>query len=97
MKFVSTVLFALALTSGVASADPWGRPGRPGHPGGPGWGNPGWGMCSVTFKKCDFALNGFCVKWNNKGFQVARHEARYACYRAQQEYGQIKDCYVQCN
>ncbi len=89
MKSLSFALFTLALfASTSAKADEWSR--RPGHPG---WGR----ACIVSFKKCDFNVNGFCVKWNNKSFRVSYREARWACQRAQQEYGYIKNCRVQCN
>jgi hypothetical protein len=95
MKTLSSVLFALVLSTTAALADDndfgWDRGDR-----GPGWGHPGRGVCTVTFKKCDFNINGFCVKWNNKGFQVGWRESRWACQRAEQEYGMIRNCRVQC-
>lgn len=88
MKSLSFAIFALVLSTASASAD-WGRPG-PGP--GPGWG----GSCQVTFKKCDFNINGFCVKWNNKAFQIPRHQARWGCQMAEREYGHVRNCNVQC-
>ena len=78
----------------------WG-PGGPGGPGhGPGWGPPPppphWGTCTVLFKKCDFAINGFCVKWNNKGFQINRRDYYYGCQMAANQYGEIRDCRITC-
>jgi|GEM_PF-7118416 len=90
MKSLSFAIFALVLSTASASAD-WGRPG-PGPGPGPGWG----GSCQVTFKKCDFAINGFCVKWNRKAMTVPRHQARWGCEIAQRQYGQIRDCNIQC-
>lgn len=94
MKTLSALVLALTLSSTAAMADQWGPgPGDWNRPGHPGWGR----QCTVSFKKCDFNINGFCVKWNHKAFQVSWREARWACHRAQQEYGQIKNCHVQCN
>ena len=98
MKIHHLCLLALGLFTLTTSAfADWGRPGwGPRPPHGPGWGPRPPMFCSVTFQKCDFALNGICVKWNNKGFQVPYHEANWACDRAYREYGQIRNCYVSC-
>lgn len=69
------------------------RPRPPMPPPGHGH-NP---MCVVSFKKCDFSIQGFCVKWNNKAYSIYRHEAYWACQRMQDQFGQIKNCSVQCN
>lgn len=84
MKSLFFALFALVVSSASAFADP-GRPA------------PDFGRnCTVTFKKCDFNINGFCVKWNHKAFQIGRHQVRYACRMAEREYGMVRNCRVNC-
>ena len=80
MKTVIASLFVLALTTVSAPAFA------------------DWGRrdCEVSFKKCDFNINGFCVKWNKKRYEVDRREARWACERAEERYGMIKNCNVDC-
>lgn len=82
-------LIALTTLLGAQAQADWGHPPPP-----PGWDH---GMCSVTFKKCDIEIGGFCARWNNKGFQVPYHEAGWACQRAEHEYGKIRDCNVSCH
>lgn len=89
MKTVKSLVLAAAVSA--ASLTAFARPGddrdfrRPGR------------SCEVNFKKCDFAIGGACVKWNNKSFRIDPRDARWACNRARQEYGRVKDCYVRCN
>jgi hypothetical protein len=91
MKVLSSLVLGMTVLTSAAFANQWSN--GSGH-----WDrwHPGHAVCTVTFKKCDFNINGFCVKWNNKGFQVGYREARWACRRAQQEYGMIKNCQVRC-
>ena len=53
--------------------------------------------CQVIFDKCDIAVGGVCLKWNNKSIRVSQREARWGCRIARQEYGRIRNCYVRCN
>lgn len=80
MKAIFAVMFALTMFSAEAGARP------------PHWG----GHCTVSFQKCDFGFAGNCLRWNRKTFTVRRNEARWACRRAEQQYGDIRNCYVNC-
>lgn len=89
MKMVKSLVLAAAVS--VVSLTAFARPGderdfrRPGR------------SCQVHFKKCDIQVGGICLKWNNKSFRVNPRESRWACNRARQQYGRIKNCYVRCN
>lgn len=86
--FAAVFVTGFSLFAATASASPdWDGSRRP------GWGGD---RCVVSFQKCDFALGGNCLKWNNKTFPIRHHEARWACRRAEQEYGRVRHCRVSC-
>lgn len=97
---MKAVFFALALTTLAAPAfadwDGFGRGGDRDH------GRGGWGArCTVSYKKCTIPVSiggiSFCPKWNSKSESVDARDARWACQRLERQYGDLKNCNVQCD
>ena len=76
----------------------WNGPGNGPGPG-PGWDGPGpdHRVCQVIYKVCMFGISGFCVKWNNKSFQMECRDAwHHGCWEAERREGQrIENCRIQ--